>query len=154
MRSSFLAIPDTAQQDATFIANAIHSSMLAMEMAKAALLGGGAPDILLDLSQRILDRHVRLDDDLRTIARTHGADAPITLTSDIYRKVIDLCKSRGSEFIELYLLRQIDCHVGMIEAFEEEQVCSKEADLRFLTLRHLSHLRSLLEDAKDLDAIF
>lgn len=115
--------------DRQFITDATVGGLAEVAMGKLARANGQSPGVK-DFGQRLIDDHGKANDELGTIARTLGVEAPMTTDAEHQQHLDMLGKLKGAEFDRVFARHMVDGHRKMIAMFRTEAADGRSAALR------------------------
>jgi len=111
----------------------------------------GSSDAVKQFGQKMIDDHVKANDELKQIAAGGGVNLPDALDSKHQSRVDKVAKLSGAEFDKAYIKDQLKYHQQNVKEFQQEAQYGSVAEVKNLASKALPTLQQHLELAKDLD---
>jgi len=111
----------------------------------------GSSDAVKQFGQKMIDDHVKANDELKQIAAAGGVNLPDALDSKHQSRVDKVAKLSGPEFDKAYIKDQLKYHQQNVKEFQQEAQYGSVAEVKNLASKALPTLQQHLELAKDLD---
>ncbi len=139
-------IPVT-EEESKFAVKTTSRSMLEIQASELAQQKSSNQRIK-DFSAMIVDDHVKVGDDLKSLAGMKNITLPPAPGEDHMDQLKKLTEKSGADFDKAYADIMIDEHEKSIKAFEEMASNASDADLRAFAAKYLPTLRSHLDAVK------
>ena len=110
----------------------------------------GSSDAVKQFGQKMIDDHVKVNDELKQVAAAGGVNVPDVLDSKHQSRVDKLAKLSGAEFDKAYIKDQLKYHQQNVKEFQQEAQYGSVAEVKNLASKALPALQQHLELAKDL----
>ena len=111
----------------------------------------GSSDAVKQFGQKMMDDHVKVNDEVKQVAAAGGVNVPDALDSKHQSRVDKLAKLSGAEFDKAYIKDQLKYHQQNVKEFQQEAQYGSVAEVKNLASKALPTLQQHLELAKDLD---
>ena len=136
--------------DRRFLQDAAMGGLHEVALGKLAVEKGSS-DAVKQFGQKMIDDHVKANDELKQIAAAGGVNLPDALDSKHQSRVDKVAKLSGPEFDKAYIKDQLKYHQQNVKEFQQEAQYGSVAEVKNLASKALPTLQQHLELAKDLD---
>ena len=136
--------------DKRFLQDAAMGGLHEIALGKLAVEKGSS-DAVKQFGQKMIDDHVKVNDELKQVAAAGGVNVPDVLDSKHQSRVDKLAKLSGAEFDKAYIKDQLKYHQQNVKEFQQEAQYGSVAEVKNLASKALPTLQQHLELAKDLD---
>jgi putative membrane protein len=133
--------------DALFAAAAADSGLSELTLSQLGVQRATDPD-LKQFSERMIEEHSRLNNELRTLAAQKGIRIPNMVDVRSQFSAQSLAGLSGEEFDRCYAKAQLVAHMEAVAAFEAEAERGVDPDVRGMAARALPKIKSHLEMIK------
>ena len=111
----------------------------------------GSSDAVKQFGQKMIDDHVKANDELKQIAAAGGVNLPDALDSKHQSRVDKVAKLSGPEFDKAYIKDQVKDHKHDIDDFKSEAQNGSEPNVKQFAMATLPTLEEHLNAVKDLN---
>jgi len=136
-----------AVNDSLFAAAAAAGGLTEVEISQIGVQRATDPE-LKQFSQRMIDEHTRMNQELMTLAAQKQVALPRTLDPRAQFCAQSLAGLSGEEFDRCYAKAQLVAHLDSVETFEAEAQRGMDADMRALASKSLPHIKEHLNMIK------
>jgi putative membrane protein len=133
--------------DALFAAAAADGGMAELSLSELGLQRATDPE-LKQFSQRMIDEHTRMNQELTTLAAQRRMPLPRTVDVRAQFCAHSLAGLTGQEFDRCYAKAQLVAHMDSVAAFEAEAERGLDPSMKALAAKSLSHIREHLQTIK------
>lgn len=133
--------------DRKFMEEAAHGGLAEVEHGKLAAQRASHPQVK-EFAQRMVQDHVKANDELKTIAAARGITPPATLDRKHQRRMEKLRRLGGAEFDRAYMQQMVDDHKETVSLFEKQAKAGKDGDLKSFAIKTLPALNEHLTLAR------
>jgi len=134
-------------EDRTFLENTAKASRHEVHMGELGL-ANGSNTAVKGFSQRLINDHKRLNEDLENLAKQKGVTLP---PEDPSKGVsLPLSQKTGTEFDITFAREMVEGHQQTIAAFEKEAKSGSDPDIKSWAEKTLPTLRAHLTEAQTL----
>jgi putative membrane protein len=136
--------------DKRFLQDAAMGGLHEIALGKLAVEKGSS-DAVKQFGQKMIDDHLKVNDELKQLAAGGGVNIPDALDSKHQSRVDKLAKLSGAEFDKAYIKDQLKYHQQNVKEFQQEAQYGSVTEVKNLASKALPALQQRLELAKDLD---
>ncbi|MEO8412110.1 MAG: DUF4142 domain-containing protein [Ginsengibacter sp.] len=108
------------QSTKDFASEAATVGLMEVELGKLAEQKATGQQVK-DIGKMMVGDHMKLNDDLKTMASKKNMDLPTTITDDQRKDMDKLSKKSGDDFDKAYVNMMVDNHKKDIDAFKEAE---------------------------------
>ena len=148
MKNSPAGATKAATVDTKFIHEAAAGGMAEVELGKLAAKNAASADVKA-FGQHMVDDHSKANDELMSIVKSKGMDAPAALDAEHQKAVQKLSSMTGASFDKAYMTQMVADHKKTISLFEKEANSGKDADVKAFAAKTLPTLKEHLKMAQD-----
>ena len=143
--------PDVRRvDDKRFLQDAAMGGLHEVALGKLAVEKGSS-DAVKQFGQKMMDDHVKVNDEVKQVAAAGGVNVPDALDSKHQSRVDKLAKLSGADFDKAYIKDQLKYHQQNVKEFQQEAQYGSVAEVKNLASKALPTLQKHLELAKDLN---
>jgi len=137
----------TAVNDTLFAAAAADSGLAEVSISELGLQRATDPE-LKKFSQRMIDEHTRVNQELMTLAAQKGIPLPRQVDARAQFCSQSLAGLSGEQFDKCYAKAQLTAHMEAAAAFEAEAERGMDRDLKAFAAKTLPHIKDHLKAIK------
>ena len=139
----------TGVNDALFAAAAADSGLSELTLSQLGVLRATDPE-LKQFSERMIEEHTRLHNELRTLTAQKGMRIPEMVDVRSQFCAQSLAGLSGEKFDHCYAKAQLVAHMEAVAAFESEAERGLDPDVKAMAARALPKIKSHLEMIKSI----
>jgi putative membrane protein len=136
--------------DRKFLEDAALGGLTEIAVGKLAV-EKGASDAVKQFGQKMIDDHIKSNDELKRFAASGGVTVPDTLDSRHQSRVDKLAKLSGAEFDKAYIKDQQKYHQQNAKEFKQEAENGSVAQVKDFAAKAVPAVQQHLELAKELN---
>jgi len=136
-----------AVNDSTFAAAAASGGLAELSLSELGVQKATNRE-LKQFSQRMIDEHSRMNQELMTVAAQRGIPLPRTMDARAQFCAESLAGLTGEEFDRCYAKAQLIAHADAVATFEAEAERGLDPQMKALAARSLPHIKDHLKAIK------
>jgi putative membrane protein len=133
-----------------FFREAFLTGMTAVELGKVAV-AKASNDAVKQFAQKMMDAHLKLNEDLKQLARRQNIGVPESLDPKHQSRVDKISKLSGADFDRAYIKDQLKDHQLDVREFQLEAKSGSDPDVKSFASKTIPLLEEHLSTLKDLD---
>jgi len=137
------ALQRTAVDDTLFAAAAADSGTAEVSLSQLGVQKATDPE-LKKFSQKMVEDHTRLNQELKALAAQKGIPLPPTVDARARFCAQSLAGLSGEKFDHCYAKAQLTAHMEAVATFEAESERGQDRDIKALAAKALPHIKEHL----------
>jgi putative membrane protein len=138
------AAPAASPADQAFLLAAAQINLTEIKLGGVALQNGQRQDVK-DFGRRMMNEHMAINDDLKTLAAQENVVLPDTLDATHQRMVDKLTTLNGADFDQAYIGDMYKGHKKAVKAFKAESAATNDAGIKSFADKTLPMLEEHLK---------
>jgi putative membrane protein len=120
---------DPSSSDKKFVRAALAGENAEVDMGKLAVQKGSSDDVK-DFGRKMVDDHMKLGEEMRTVADKEGIRAPAGMNAKERAMVSKLQSLSGENFDKAYIAAMVKDHRGNLAAFKREASAGNDTAIK------------------------
>lgn len=146
-----LDVTKKQKQDAKFLVNALADGQLNQQLATVALQRAATPTVR-NLAQRLLDQHIQINGEIKTLAGQKEIVLPTGIGDAQQETATSITALTGTAFDKKYCAAIVDGHKAAISDYEDRSKDAYDGDIRGFAAKYLPVLQQHFEQARQAQA--
>jgi putative membrane protein len=138
-------------KDRKFLMDAAQDGLAEVELGNVAQQKASSPEVK-SFAQKMVEQHSRANEELKTIASSHGVTLPTDLEAKTKAHVDMLSKLEGEQFDKSYMQHMVQDHKKAVSLFQKTSKSARGDDVKQFAAKTLPTLQEHLQSAQSVSS--